>query len=182
MKRTIFTVIIVLTSFLIFLSSAWGGELKIGYVDLFKAFNESNRAAEAKKTFEEMVKTKQSAIDKIGNEVDRIQADMEKQAAILTPEARKKKEEERNNLLREYQRLAQESQEEIRKKDAELTQEILRELRTIVGKIGEEEGYTIILEVSEGGILYSPKKFDITEKVIKRYNETTNTPKTKPKK
>ncbi len=179
MKKTFFYLIIGVT---LFAFNTWGAELKIGYVDLFKAFNESNRAAEAKKTFEEMVKTKQSAIDKIGNEIDRVQADLEKQAAILTPEARKKKEEERNNLLRQYQRLAQESQEEIRKKEAELTQEILRELRTVVNKIGEEEGYTIIFEVSEGGILYSPKKFDITEKVIKRYNETTTTPKTKPKK
>jgi outer membrane protein len=97
---------------------------------------------------------------------------------VLSGEARKGKEDELDKLLREYQRLVQDSQAEVKKKELELTDAIIKDIREIVEKIGEEEGYTIIIERTEGVLLYSNKSIDLTDTVIKKYNES----KTKPKK
>ena len=51
------------------------------------------------------------------------------------------------------------------------TGSILKDLRDVVEKIGQEEGYSLILENVEGIILFSRKDLDITERVIKNYNE-----------
>jgi outer membrane protein len=73
--------------------------------------------------------------------------------------------------VRDYQRLVQDSQNELKKKEGELTGSIIRELREVVEKIGQDEGYSLLLENVEGIILYSRKDLDITEKVVKIYNE-----------
>jgi len=165
--------------FPVFLSSAWCAELKIGYVDLFKALNESKKGLEAKKTLEDIMRSKQEEINKRSAEIEKLQEETEKQASILTPEARREKEEKRDRLFRDYQRIVRDFQDEIKKREGEFTQEILKDLREIVNKIGESEGYTVIFEAAEGILLYIPKQFDITERVIKEYDETIKATKSK---
>ena len=159
--------------------SASGADVvKIGYVDLRVALNESEAGKKAKIELESLIKTKQSSIEEKGKSIEKLKADLEKQASVLSAEARKGKEEEIERLMRDYQRLVQDSQNDVKKKEAEITGSILRELRNIVDKIGQEEGYSLILENVEGIILYSRKDLDITERVIKTYNDS----KTKQKK
>jgi outer membrane protein len=157
---------------LILSSSAIAQDLKIGYVDLRLALNESEAGKKAKADLESMIKIKQAAIDEKGKSIEKLKGDLEKQASVLSEEARKSKEEEIERHIRDYQRLVQDAQTEVKKKESELTGTILKELREIIDKIGKEENYTLILENVEGLILYSKKDIDLTEKVIKAYNET----------
>ena len=90
---------------------------------------------------------------------------------MLSADARKSKEEELEKMVRDYQRLVSDSQNEIKKKEAELTGDIIKELRGIIEKIGSEEGYTIILEGGEGQVLFAKKDIDLTDVVIKKHNE-----------
>jgi outer membrane protein len=101
-----------------------------------------------------------------------MKADLEKQASVLSADAKKSKEEELEKLLREYQRLVQDSQTEVKKKELELTDAIIKDMRQIVDKIGEEGSYTLIMEKTGGMVLYATKDIDITETVIKRYNQS----------
>jgi len=172
MKRVMWLVLVIL---LITGSSGLAAELitnKIGHVDLVKALNESESGKKAKADLEFMIKSKQSTIDEKGKAIERAKADIEKQASVLSQDARKTKEEELESLLRDYQRLVADSQKEVKKKEGELTGDIIKELRGIVQKIGQEEGYTLILESAEGQILYAAKEIDLTETVIKKFNES----------
>jgi outer membrane protein len=144
---------------------------KIGYVDLRVALNESETGKKAKGELEAIVRSKQSSIEEKGKSIEKLKAELEKQGSVLSAEARKAKEEEIERQMRDYQRLLQDSQNEIKKKEEKLTGTILRELRGIIVRIGEEEGYSLILENFEGLILFASKDMDITSKVVKRYNE-----------
>ncbi len=167
MKKTVF---FILFAFL-FCSTALADELKIGYVDLQRALNESEGGKKAKSDLEAIIKAKQKDIDKRAKEVEKLKADIDKQSALLSEEARKKKQDELDRKLREYKRFLQDAQEEVKKKEFELTNAILKDLVRIVREIGKEEKYTIILEKAEGLILYADKAVDITDKVIERYNK-----------
>jgi outer membrane protein len=145
---------------------------KVGVVDILKALNESDAGKRAKADLEVLLKSKQSAIEEKGRNIERLRADIEKQAAIISAEAKKKKEEEVERLIRDYQRIVSDSQAEFQKKQRELETEIIKELKEILDKIGPEEGYSLILEPGEGGALYYNKSLDITDKIIKRYNES----------
>lgn len=152
--------------------AVFAADLKIGFVNLMKALNESDSGKKAKTDLEFLIKTKQTAIDEKGKAIEKLRADLEKQASILSPEARKTKEEELESLIRDYQRLVTDSQNAVKKKEGEFTSEIIKDLRAIIKTIGEDEGYTVILEDADGLILFSQKDLDLTEKVLKSYNES----------
>jgi outer membrane protein len=148
------------------------GEIKIGIVDLMRALNESDSGKKAKADLEGLIKSKQSQLDTKGKEIEKLKGEVEKQSSVLSAEARKSKEDELERMVRDYQRLVSDSQAEVKKKEGEATGEIIREIRAIVDKIGEEGGYTMVIENAEGIILYSKKDLDLTDSVLKRYNES----------
>lgn len=149
-------------------SSRAADAAKFGAIDVQKVLNESETGKKAKSDLEGLIKSKQSSIDEKGKIIEKLKADMEKQASVLSADARKTKEDELEKALREYQRVVQDSQTEIKKKEAELTDTILKEIKELIEKTGEEEGYTLIIE--RGMVLYSNKGIDITDTVLKKYD------------
>ena len=143
---------------------------KFGSVDLQKALDESETGKKAKSDLESLRASKQALIDEKGKAVDKLKGDIEKQASVLSAEARKTKEDELEKVVREYQRIVQDSQAELKKKEADLTNTIIREIVEIIEKIGTEEGYTFIIE--KGTVPYSNKSIDITDTIIKKHNES----------
>jgi len=149
---------------------------KIGCIDLQKVLYESEAGKKAKSDIDALIKSKQSVLDEKRKVIEKMRGEVEKQASILSPEAKKSKQDELEKMEREYLRVAQDSDTEVRKKDNELRDIILKEILELVNKVGNEEGYTLIIE--RGTVLYLDKVIDFTDEVIKKYNEL----KTKPKK
>jgi outer membrane protein len=170
MKKTVFVLLFLLLFMPVSLLAV--NDFKIGYIDFQKVLNESDAGKKAKADLEIIVKSKQTTIDEKGKTIEKSKADLEKQASVLSAEAKKSKEDELEKMLREYQRLVQDSQTEVKKKELELTDVIIKDIRQIVEKMGEEGGYTLIIERTGGMVLYSKKDIDLTDAVIKKYNQT----------
>ena len=162
----------VFTFMIMFAVTSASAEVKIGVVDLIRALNESDTGKKAKGDLEFIIKSKQVTIDEKGKALEKLKGDLEKQASVLSAEARRSKEEELQRLILDYQRLVNDSQNEVKKKENEFTGEIVKEIKAILEKIGQEEGYTMIIENADGIILYSKKENDLTDIVIKKYNES----------
>jgi len=154
-----------------------GDSIKIGVVDIQRVRHESEAGKRAKSDLESLVKSKQSLIDEKAKAIEKAKGDLEKQASVLSAEARKAKEEELEKMIREYQRFGQDSEAEVNKKRMELVNAITKELVEILDKIGKEEGYTIILD--RDTVVYIDKAIDITDKVITKYDESKAKPKKK---
>jgi len=151
--------------------SADEGKIKIAVVDLYKLLNESEGGKKAKTDLESLIKAKQSLLDEKGKNIEKLRTDLEKQSAVMSPEAKKAKEEELEKLARDYQRLVSDAQTEVKKKEAELTSEILKDARELINKIAQEKGYSLVLEKADGLVLYYSSNLDITDSLIKRLNE-----------
>lgn len=151
--------------------SAHAAEFKIGYVDLNKALNESEEGKKAVKILEDMVQSKQSVIAEKESEIKKLDEEIAKQASILNPDAIKDKQDKRDRLMRNYQRMVKDSQDDIQKKRNEFMEDIINQLRETVARIGKEEGYSIIFERVASGILYIPEELDLTNKLIKQFNK-----------
>ncbi len=170
MLKTILLAIILLFSGVV-ANNSFGADLKIGYVDLGKALNDSKRGREAKAELEALVKQKQSQIDELEKKINNQRTEFEKQAGALSEQARQEKQAQIEKAIQDYQKLVQEAQSEVEKKRRDLTTGIIKELKDIIEEIGRKEGYAIILESSEGLILYSKEGLDLTNRVIKIYDE-----------
>jgi outer membrane protein len=62
------------------------------------------------------------------------------------------------------------NQKEIQQKGQEMERTIALGLQTVIKKIGEEEGYTLVLEKNENIVLFSSKAIDFTDRVIKAFD------------
>ena len=148
---------------------AAAAELKVGYVDLQEALNSADAGKKAKEVFKGEVDRLQKEIDKQQEELKKMNAELEN--ILLSDDTRAKKEKEYQEKLKGFKRFYQDSQEKLQEKDAQLTRKIIVGLREVIIKLGEEKGYTFILERGEGNLLYASKAIDLTPDVVKRFNE-----------
>jgi outer membrane protein len=157
-----------------FLVSAAGpalAEAKIGYVDLQRALNQSDAGQAAKQQIGKTVEEYEGRVEQRQRELQKLKEELEKQALVLADEARAARERDYQQKVRDYQRFTQDIQEELQRKDAQFTQRILRDLIQVIDEVGKKEGYTLVLEKTESSILYASEKIDMTDQVIKAYNE-----------
>ena len=145
---------------------------KIGYIDLQRVMLESERGKAAKKGLMEEADKLKKTLDQKQDEIQKLKDALERQTATITPEARADKEKQYQTKLKDYQRLAGDYENDLRQKDAETSQKILKDLEEIVKRLGDSEKYTLILERTQAGILFGSASNDITEKIIVLYNES----------
>ncbi len=153
-----------------YLSSAWAADLKIAYIDIQRAINECNAGKEAKKTITKDVEKFQRLIADKQKELQTMKESLEKQALMLTPDARANKEKEYQNKLREFQRWGEDTQNEMNQKRVEMERRISADLVKVIQKLGTDEGYTLILEKNENIVLFGSKTIDITDRAIKAFD------------
>lgn len=162
---------------LVFVLTAGGlgaEELKFGYVDARKAMNECRAGVKAKTTMAAEIEKIQSQIMARSNELDALKESIARQATVLTDQARSAKEREYQQKTREYQRWAEEIQVDIKQRREEMETNLSRDLQKVIQKIGDDEGYTIILEKNEKVLLYATKAIDLTDRVIKGLDALKN--------
>jgi outer membrane protein len=150
--------------------SVWAADLKIAYVDIQKAVNESNAGKDAKKLITKDVEKFQGQIADKQKVLQTMKESLEKQAPMLNPDARATREKDYQNKLREFQRWGEDAQNEINQKRMEMERNISMGLQKVIQKVGADEGYTLILEKNESILLFVSRTLDITDRVLKAYD------------
>ena len=144
-------------------------EQKIGYVDLQRALNEVEEGKSAKASLKRDFDEKQKQLDAKKTEFDRLQADLEKQAVVMSDAAKKERATELDRRARELQGLFVQLQKDLSDREREATKGIFDRMAGIVREIAEAEGFTIVLEKG-AGIVYAPVSLDLTNELIRKYN------------
>jgi outer membrane protein len=153
----------VLVGLFLFTVIACSGESpKIGVVDVVRVVNDSNEGKKANAEVNDLVKAKQAIIKRNAETVENLKKN-------LGQEPSKAKRDEFNKAAVGYQKLVAAADEEVKKKAAELRKVVIEHIRKVLDTIGQEEKFLLILTNENVG--YSQKSIDITDKVIKKYNE-----------
>ena len=153
-----------------FTGSAGSAELKVGCVDIQKAMNECQAGIEAKKAINKEMEKLQKLFAERQKELQTMKESFEKQAPMLKPEARVAKEKDFEAKVRDYQRWLDDNKKEIQEKGQEMERTISQGLQRVIKKIGEDEGYTLVLEKNENIVLFASKAIDLTDRVIKTFD------------
>ncbi len=159
--------------FIMFLTvPALGQELKVGLVNIQKALSQSKRGEKARETFEKAHKAKQAALIKEQESIKRDKQRLEKQATLMKESERIKVQRRFQLRVRDYERRIRDSREELALREREMTDEILKELQKVIAEVGKTGNFAMILE--RGQVLYTDKGTDITDHVIRLYNERSH--------
>src|SRR5215471_15744154 len=148
----------------------WAEDIRIGYVDLQKALNESEAGKKAKETFKGEVDRLEQSLERRKQEVEKLKEELEKKGLLLKEEERDSLERDYRQKLRDFERMYKDSQQELEIKDREMTGRILEDLRQVIQGMGEQGNYTVILEGNNTVVLYGSKAIDLTDTVIRTYN------------
>ncbi|NJL25658.1 MAG: OmpH family outer membrane protein [Calothrix sp. SM1_5_4] len=152
---------------LLFSIGAYANDVKIGYVDMAKAIQETAAGKKAKKELEDEFNKKKKDLEKRETDIKKAGEDFEKRSMAMNEDARMKKQQELQLEMRKYQELAAKSQMEIQKKERDLTEPIVKKLRGILDDIAKKENFTVVLEKSENSVMWAKKELDLTERLIK---------------
>jgi len=151
-------------------TAATAQEVKIGYVDLQRALNESKAGQKAREHFKKEVDKYQAGLQKQKAELETLRDQLEKKALVMKEDERRAMELDYQRRARDFERAYKDSQGELQLKDNELTADILKELTELIRDFGKREGFTLILENSSSTVLYSSQNADLTDRIIKEYD------------
>jgi outer membrane protein len=144
-------------------------EQKIGYVDMQRAFEETDDGKKAKAKLKAEFDKKQKELDSRQEELKKMKADIDRQQSILKPEVIQQKTQELQQKVVQLQETYMRLQKDLQEKEGVETQRILRKMQAIVAQIAQAEGVTFVFD-KNAGLLYAPPALDLTNELIRKYN------------
>lgn len=143
---------------------------RFAVVDLQRALAETEDGRRAIRRLKQLTKRNQADIDERTEALKKAQERLEKRRPALSEEAFAR---EAAELQKQYVALQQkyvEYQRELAETEQRLSRPILSRLSRIVRRMGQADGYTFVLERTQGGVVWAPSNLDLTDSVIQRYN------------
>ncbi|MBZ0115556.1 MAG: OmpH family outer membrane protein [Sandaracinaceae bacterium] len=145
-------------------------QVRIAVVDLQRAIIETEDGRRAKARLKKLFKQRQTALDEAQNQVKALKEEYDRQHQVWSASVKAQKEAALQKAYVDLQTKYMEYQRELATREAEATRDIVARMERILRRIGQTEGYTLILERSEGGVVWVPSNLDVTDLVIQRYN------------
>ena len=170
-RIALFTVALTAIGAMLF-SVAASAQVKIGVIDLQAAVASTKAGKRAKTKLEKLAKAKQKELDDKVKAIQEMEESMKKQLPIMSDKSKQEMLEKYRKVGMELQELYMANQQEVAKKKASLLEPILTKMGAIIQDLALSDGYTAILDRSEGTVLYFDPATDLTSKIIKLYNES----------
>lgn len=171
MKKLLVTTIAILVLLLYIPAVSAQTALKMGYVDIQKVIFVSETGKQAINQVKIFQETRQKEITKAEAELNELEKALSKQLFSLTDDAKAEKDEEIRAKKLLLKRLLEDSEYELNKRKKEVLSQINSEIVILIQKLGKDEGYGLILEVTGSNIIYGDQAYDLTDKVISLYDK-----------
>jgi outer membrane protein len=149
--------------------ASFAQNVKIGYVDVQRAVQEVEEGKQARARLKAELDQKRANLDQKRANLEKMKADYDKQAPVLSEDAKRKKQEDLQKAYIEAQNEAGQMQEELSGKEQEAMQNISKRLLAVVAEISDKENFSFVLD--KAALLYAPAASDVTNEVVRRYNE-----------
>jgi outer membrane protein len=166
MRRTAIAFLLASTAFA---AAARAQSPKIAYVDVQRAIQETEEGKAARSRLRTEFDQRRAQIDKKSADLEKMQQEYEKQAPVLSDDAKRKKQEEFQKALIDARKSAGDLQEDMSRQEQQAMGNIVQRLQQVVTEIAERESLTFVID--KATLLHAPAAADITNEVVRRYND-----------
>jgi len=143
----------------------------LGYVNLQRAILEVDEGKRAKANLQKTFEKKQSELSKRENELKALKEAIEKQTVVKDDAASRQQKIEFQTKLMELQQTFMKEQQELQASEAKELSAITDKMRVVIQEIGKAGNYTLILEIQENRLLHAKPHLNLTNEVIRKYNQ-----------
>ena len=145
---------------------------RIVIIDLQRILVRSAAGVAARERFEKERAGMQREMDAKRQELEKLEDELQKKGPLMTAEVRRDRQDVVERKRREGARLVDDFRRELEKREQLLTQKMLQDVKNIIDRIGKQRGYYLILD-GRAGILYASAEADLTEEIIRVYDQET---------
>ena len=144
-------------------------DVRIGYIDSARIFQEYSVATEAQAQFDRKVEGWRAQSAEKENLVNQLRAEVRDQGPILSTLKRQEKEATLQRPASEYERFHQEiwgPQGRAVQENEQATGEVVTQIRVVVEKIASQKGLVMVFDAAGGFLLYADRSLDLTSEVL----------------
>ncbi|MEQ1627351.1 MAG: OmpH family outer membrane protein [Nitrospira sp.] len=146
-------------------------EGKVGVLDPARILSDTNAGKKAKDNLTAFSKNRQTLIELDEKELRRLEEDFVKQASVLSPAAKRDREEAFRRRMQEYQQKVTELNREVQEKQKDVMDGFREKIEAVAGKVAKRLGLQLVVDSSKGGVtLYREDTLDISNQVIEEFN------------
>lgn len=142
--------------------------LKIGYINSTKLMSTMPEADSAQAQVKSYATGLQKQMQSMAQEYQNKVREYQNNVGTMSDLIRQTKEKEISDLQQRIQSFQASADKDVQKKQQELFQPIIAKVKAAIDAVGKENGYTYILDVSQGVVLYYAPGNDITPLVKKK--------------
>lgn len=146
-----------------------GAQVKLGYIDSARIFQEYKPAQEAQAQFDRQVQGWRAELAEKERAVSAMRAELRDQGPILSAARRQEKEEALQRSVSEYERFIQEiwgPQGRAAQENERATGEIVQLIRRAVEKVAQDRDVDLVLDAAAGHIVWADRSLDLTNEVL----------------
>jgi len=144
---------------------------KFGVVDMQQVILSVEEGKQARSQLETEIKAKEGELLKQKEELDKMNKEWKDQAALLSEDARMKKQQEFQEKFLALRNAEMEFQANIKRKEQKATQQIAVKVAQVVDQIAKGKKLAAVFETNSAGLLYVDAPVDLTQEVITEYGK-----------
>jgi len=144
-------------------------DIKVGFIDSDRIFENYSKTQEAQAAFNREVQELSKTAREMKNLIDELQKKLDQQSPMLSDAKRDEQSAELRRKTSEYESFVQANWGpggRISKLNEEHLKPIVDRVHAIVVEIGTQEGYALILDAADQNIIFGDKQYDLTDRVL----------------
>jgi len=146
---------------------------RVGFVDIQRVLARSAAGLAAREQLEKEKATMQKQIDSQRGELEKLRDELDKKGQLLSAEARREKQDTLERKVRDARRLVDDLQGTLQRKEEAMLSKVLQDVGGLIQKVSKDRGYALVLERQRSSVLYASPDADLTDDVIRAYDDET---------
>jgi Skp family chaperone for outer membrane proteins len=148
---------------------AGAADVRIGYIDSARIFQEYKVAQDAQLEFDRKVESWRTQSVEKENLINQLRAEVRDQTPILSTLKRQEKEEALQRAISDYERFVQDiwgPQGRAVQENEQATGAVVAQIRSAVEKVATDKGLSLVLDAAGGFIVWADRTLDLTSEVL----------------
>ncbi len=167
---------------LVALSVAWmvparaqssGSELKVAIIDVTRLVTDSVAGKKVLEVLQQLSESKSADLKVLADELEGIQAQINDGRLSLSEERLSELQRQLEDKSIAFRRARDDADRELKELQAERFMEIERLVMPIINQVGMENGYTMIFNKFESGLVFAQDSVDITDMILRSFDAST---------
>jgi len=141
---------------------------RVAVINVQKVLADSTRGKAEFDRLRQMQKDRETRLKQLQDELNELKGRF---SPSLSDEKKAELQKQISDKQLSAQRFAQDAEREMKEETDRALQALEREILPIINEVGKEMGFAAIFNKFESGLVYASEAIDITDVIVKRYNE-----------